>query len=96
MEVVNCNDTIQIPGINVTDRAVSNVKQDKQPVGWRAAISGVMISAVEYLAHLQARSRDRNALQKLDDHMLKDIGVTRADIEQELAKPFLSDFPRRG
>ncbi|HAI31261.1 MAG TPA: hypothetical protein DCM48_17305, partial [Thalassospira sp.] len=38
----------------------------------------------------------RHALQHLDDRMLKDIGVTRADIERELAKPFLSDFPRRG
>lgn len=94
--MVNCNDTIQIPGIHVNDRANTNGKQGVKPAIWRAAITGMMISAVEYLALVQARARDRHALQYLDDHMLKDIGVTRADIEQELEKPFLSDFPRRG
>ncbi|BDW89198.1 MAG: hypothetical protein AXW12_07260 [Thalassospira sp. Nap_22] len=87
--MVNCNDTIQLPGINVTERTVSTSKQAKQPVTWRAAIIGVMISAAEYLARLQAHSRDRHALQRLDDHMLKDVGLTRSDIEQELSKPFL-------
>lgn len=94
--MVNCNDTIQIPGIRVNDRAVMNGKQVDSPVTWRAAITAMVISAVEYLALLQARARDRSALKMLDDRMLKDIGVTRADINQELARPFLSDFPRRG
>lgn len=93
--MVNCNDAIQIPGIRVNDRAVMNGAQGKKPVTWRAAIAGVVISAVEHLALLQARARDRSALKILDDRALRDIGVTRADIDQELAKPFLSDFPRR-
>jgi uncharacterized protein YjiS (DUF1127 family) len=96
MEMVNCNNTIHIPDINVTDRAASVENQAKQPVSWYAAITGLMVSLVEYLARLQARSRDRQMLQKLDDRLLKDIGVTRADVERELAKPFLSGFPRRG
>lgn len=87
--MVNCNDTIQLPGINVTERIASTSKQATQPVIWRAAIIGVVISLVEYLARLQARSRDRHALKNLDDHMLKDVGLTRSDIEQELSKPFL-------
>ncbi|MBC06916.1 DUF1127 domain-containing protein [Thalassospira sp.] len=94
--MVNCNDTIQIPGIHVNDRANADGKPGVKPATWRAAITGMVISMVEYLALLQARARDRHALQNLDDQMLKDIGVTRADIEQELAKPFLSDFPWRG
>jgi uncharacterized protein YjiS (DUF1127 family) len=35
-----------------------------------------------------SRSRQRRALAGLDDAMLKDIGLSRADIEFEAAKPF--------
>jgi uncharacterized protein YjiS (DUF1127 family) len=35
-----------------------------------------------------ARSRDRRALAELDDFMLKDIGMTRADVVVESGKHF--------
>jgi uncharacterized protein YjiS (DUF1127 family) len=31
---------------------------------------------------------DRHALQTMDDRLLKDIGVSRADVEREANKPF--------
>jgi uncharacterized protein YjiS (DUF1127 family) len=34
------------------------------------------------------RARSRRELLALDDHMLKDIGITRADAQYEAAKPF--------
>lgn len=34
------------------------------------------------------RRRQRHALRQLSDAMLKDIGLTRADVEGEAAKPF--------
>jgi uncharacterized protein YjiS (DUF1127 family) len=34
------------------------------------------------------RSRDRAKLAMLDDRMLRDIGVTRADVWRECNKPF--------
>jgi uncharacterized protein YjiS (DUF1127 family) len=34
------------------------------------------------------RSRQRRALAQLSDHMLRDIGLTRADAWAEAAKPF--------
>ena len=34
------------------------------------------------------RSRNRRALAKLDDHLLRDIGISRARAEREAAKPF--------
>jgi uncharacterized protein YjiS (DUF1127 family) len=34
------------------------------------------------------RSRQRQALAKLDDHFLKDIGKTRPEAVAEAAKPF--------
>jgi uncharacterized protein YjiS (DUF1127 family) len=36
----------------------------------------------------QRRISDRMALQSLDDHMLRDIGLSRADVEHEASKPF--------
>ena len=40
------------------------------------------------LALWLARHRERRALAELDDRMQHDIGVTRADIKMEYAKPF--------
>jgi uncharacterized protein YjiS (DUF1127 family) len=34
------------------------------------------------------RARDRRTLQSLDDQLLRDIGLSRADVEAEARKPF--------
>jgi uncharacterized protein YjiS (DUF1127 family) len=34
------------------------------------------------------RNRQRRSLGRLDDRLLKDIGLSRADVEHELSKPF--------
>ena len=34
------------------------------------------------------RARQRRQLQQLSEHMLKDIGLSRADVEAEVSKPF--------
>ena len=34
------------------------------------------------------RMHQRRHLAQLSDHMLKDIGLTRADVEAEVSKPF--------
>jgi len=36
----------------------------------------------------QERHRQRRALSKLDDRMLRDIGISRADADSEYRKPF--------
>jgi uncharacterized protein YjiS (DUF1127 family) len=33
-------------------------------------------------------SRQRRVLAELDDHLLRDIGITRYDVAHEVAKPF--------
>lgn len=43
---------------------------------------------VRLLLRWQERASERHHLSGLDDRMLKDIGVTRADIESEAGKPF--------
>jgi uncharacterized protein YjiS (DUF1127 family) len=35
-----------------------------------------------------ARARGRNELAEIDEHLLKDIGMTRSDVLMETRKPF--------
>jgi uncharacterized protein YjiS (DUF1127 family) len=45
-------------------------------------------SAFEQALAWLERVRQRRQLQQLGDHMLKDIGLSRADVEAEASKPF--------
>ena len=42
----------------------------------------------DHLFTWHQRVRDRQALDQLDAHMLHDIGLSRADVEHEVSKPF--------
>ena len=50
--------------------------------------SGKRHSLIDLLFLWQERAAMRRALQNLDDHALKDIGLSRGQISQELRKPF--------
>ena len=39
------------------------------------------------LRHLAALHRQRRHLARLDDHLLRDIGLTRAEAERECLRP---------
>jgi uncharacterized protein YjiS (DUF1127 family) len=54
--------------------------------GWSLA-RGVR-RAAECLLSWQERARQRHQLQCLSDHMLRDIGLTRADVLAESTRPF--------
>lgn len=43
---------------------------------------------VDILLEWHERFRQRQLLLSLDDHLLKDIGISRADAEVEASKPF--------
>ncbi len=43
---------------------------------------------VDILFEWHERARQRCQLLSLDDHLLKDIGISRADAEREAGKPF--------
>jgi uncharacterized protein YjiS (DUF1127 family) len=40
------------------------------------------------LSEWQKRAAGRYTLASLDDYLLRDVGLTRADVERELVKPF--------
>ncbi len=47
-----------------------------------------IVEAVTTVLSWQHRIRERNQLQLLDQRMLRDIGLTRVDIDVETRKPF--------
>ena len=54
----------------------------------KTGIAALVQRAIETLARWQERINGRHALLKLDDRMLRDIGISRADAAREADKPF--------
>jgi uncharacterized protein YjiS (DUF1127 family) len=55
--------------------------------GARAADKAV-VALVTAVLVWQERARDRHRMNALSDFMLRDMGLSRADIEREARKPF--------
>lgn len=55
------------------------------------ALSLELIDFGNLLLMWQARWRERGRLDRLSDHMLKDLGISRADASREVRKPFWRD-----
>ena len=53
-----------------------------------ASWSELAAQAVDLLLVWHERVRQRRQLQGLNDHMLRDIGLGRADVAAEITKPF--------
>ncbi len=51
-------------------------------------LRAVAVRAVGVLFEWQERARQRYHLETLDDHLLSDIGLSRADVSREVSKPF--------
>jgi uncharacterized protein YjiS (DUF1127 family) len=47
-----------------------------------------LVRAVDGLLAWQERVRQRRQLMQMDDHMLRDIGISRAEVFGETEKPF--------
>jgi uncharacterized protein YjiS (DUF1127 family) len=52
------------------------------------AVDGVMTVFLRGVAESFRRARQRRDLAALSDHNLRDIGLTRGDVEIETGKPF--------
>lgn len=61
------------------------------PIFGRSSTGGAATLPRRIVAHLFdcfETYRQRRALEALDDRMLKDIGLSRCDVEAEIARPF--------
>ena len=56
--------------------------------GERLSVLGMLVRLAETVAAGRERRRQRSALARLDHRMLADIGLTAADVEGEVSKPF--------
>lgn len=50
--------------------------------------SSVLVRVIDQLLTWQDRARERAHLRDLSDRMMKDMGLSRADIDGESSKPF--------
>lgn len=49
---------------------------------------GLMNRSINVLLLWNERARQRQHLSRLDDRLIKDMGITHADVEAEIRKPF--------
>jgi uncharacterized protein YjiS (DUF1127 family) len=63
-------------------------ERDLPAVVRRADPLGLLGDVIELALVWLQRSRERRELGTFSDHMLKDLGVSRADIDREVSKPF--------
>jgi uncharacterized protein YjiS (DUF1127 family) len=52
------------------------------------AVDGGLEAMVDTLLTWQRRHKDRMHLMSLDDRLLRDIGISNADVDHEASKPF--------
>ena len=55
---------------------------------WLVLLGAWLVLATDALLAWQYRAHERSHLMALDDRMLRDIGLARADVENEAGKPF--------
>ena len=77
MTNVQCN-TLQRPSVGASRTAGQIVTQ----------LARVPLAALEVLLNWQERARQRAHLGALDERMLRDMGISRADAVREAAIPF--------
>ncbi len=64
--------------------ALGNLRHIARPASRRRGLMGALLAFEAWLD----RHAQRRALSDLDDHMLQDIGLSRADVEAETKKWF--------
>jgi uncharacterized protein YjiS (DUF1127 family) len=65
---------------------VSGTRIEARP--HRSYVLGAVLGVFETIALWQERRRQRFTLARLDDRMLRDIGLNGADVDVEISKPF--------
>jgi uncharacterized protein YjiS (DUF1127 family) len=71
-------------------RGISRLGEVTTPQRMASAVFAIyrrILCMGAWLADCSERARQRRFLAALPDHGLRDIGLTRADVESEIAKP---------
>ena len=66
-------------------------RDDRQPAIVAVVVRmvvGATVKAFDHLLDWQERARQRHLLMQLDERMLRDVGLTRAEAQREFEKPF--------
>ena len=58
------------------------------PISLKVMLSMLCVELIDSVIAWQQRASQRYHLSGLDDHLLKDMGISRADVEREVTKPF--------
>jgi uncharacterized protein YjiS (DUF1127 family) len=56
--------------------------------GTTPAVWDILVAAAVTIELWMERARQRRQLARLNDFQLKDIGLSRADVENEVSRPF--------
>ena len=72
--------------IHTVSRAASNLNQAS--ARFVHQVDATFENVLDRFLTWQRRHKDRMHLLSLDDRMLRDIGVTLADVDREASKPF--------
>ncbi len=74
----DCTHTMQRTTTTTGTRSTTRIRR------FTGLVRAVMLQLVLW----QERAEQRHRLAELDERMLKDIGLTRADVQAEINKPF--------
>jgi len=81
--------SLSCPDTNTAERSFGATARLFRPFArFGAAIVGSYLRISDTTAMWRSRLRQRQALQELSDHVLKDIGISRCDVFRESTKYF--------
>lgn len=72
--------------MNTRDVSINTPHYGAAPAGQRLALRIGRILDVLRVWH--ERARRRRELQEIPEHLLRDMGITREDVDREMDKPF--------
>lgn len=72
----------------ITKLVISNDAIEREPPQTAHRPAHWMARLVKTLKLWRTRAKQRHHLMQLDDHLLSDIGISRAEAEREARKPF--------
>lgn len=85
--MAECIDTIvPVPGPGPLEAVTARISAGLIHVA--RLIDRGLLRAVDVVFEWRARAVERDVMRALDDRMLRDVGLSRADLERELSRPF--------